>query len=212
MAQRMTNPKQRMLKSLPIEEGGFTIRLCTRRDLDDLSTWPDYPPAYNGFKFSFASMDQDERDILFQARECQEDKITLIMDHEKDAAIGYVALVEIDWNKHTIGNMGVRLHPAWCDRGVGTFLMFRIVDWCFGNGITSLRLDVAATNHRAVRCYEKVGLIRTGEFWRKDEKLRDVDLNEARYAFLGEHVRVHSDNPEIRFWWMEISNKVRLSN
>jgi RimJ/RimL family protein N-acetyltransferase len=197
-----------MLHSLPIKEREFSIRLCKRRDLDELAAWPDYPAPYEAFRFSFASMDQDERDILFRKREGEESRITLIMDHEEAVAIGYSALHEIDWKKRTIGNMGVRLHPAWCDKGVGMFMISRAVHWCFTSGIRRLRLDVAAPNKRAVRCYEKAGFIRTGEFWRKDEKLKDVNLSDAQYRFLREHLRVSSGIPEIRFWWMRLDHEV----
>lgn len=129
------------------------------------------------------------------------------MDHEKAVAIGYSALHEIDWKERAIGNMGVRLHPAWCDKGLGTFMIARVVNWCLTNGIRKLRLDVAASNQRAVRCYEKAGFIRTGELWRKDEKLKDIDLSTAQYDFLREHVRVSSGIPEIRFWWMELKGE-----
>ncbi|UCB53190.1 MAG: GNAT family N-acetyltransferase [Candidatus Zixiibacteriota bacterium] len=207
MAQETARLREQMLSVLPLEEKGFSIRLCERGDLDQLAVWPEHPAPYEAFDFSFVSMDPHERDILFRKRELQEDRITLIMDHQETAAIGYAALHEIDWNACTIGNMGVRLHPGWCDKGVGTFMISRVADWCFTNGITRLRLDVAAANHRAVRCYEKVGFIRTGEFWRKDEKLKGVNLSEAQHDFLREHLRVSSGIPEIRFWWMELEGE-----
>jgi RimJ/RimL family protein N-acetyltransferase len=193
-----------MLHSLPIKEREFCIRLCERRDLDKLAAWPDYPAPYEAFNFSFVSMDPNEKDILFRKRELQEGRITLIVDHQEAAAIGYLALLEIDWSKPTIGNMGVRLHPAWCDKGVGTLMISKVAGWCLTSGIKNLRLDVAAPNQRAVRCYEKAGFIRTGEFWRKDEKLKGVNLSEAQYDFLREHVRVSSGIPKIRFWWMQL--------
>lgn len=207
MGQETTHFRERMLHSLPIKEREFCIRLCERRDLDELAAWPDYPPSYEAFNFSFASMDRDEKDILFRKREREEDRITLIMDNEEAAAIGYAVLHDIDWNERTISNMGIRVHPAWCDKGVGTFMISRVVHWCFTSGIRKLRLDVAAPNQRAVRCYEKAGFIRTGEFWCKDEKLKDVNLSDARYDFLREHLRVSSGIPEIRFWWMELEGE-----
>jgi RimJ/RimL family protein N-acetyltransferase len=211
MEESVAHPKERLLRSLPVRKRGFAIRLWKRHDLDTLASWPDYPAPFDGFGFSFASMDPDAKDILFRKREYQEDRITLVMDHERKAAIGYVALLEIDWNKRTIGNMGVRLHPSWCDKGVGTLMTATVADWCLGNGIKKLRLDVAAPNSRAVRCYEKAGFIITGEFWRKDRRLRDVNISESQYDFLREHVLTGSGVPEIRFWWMELTGEVIVS-
>jgi ribosomal protein S18 acetylase RimI-like enzyme len=50
-------------------------------------------------------------------------------------------------------------------------------------------LDVAASNARAIRCYEKVGFVRTGEIWRDAGNLNDVDISEPRYDFIRSHIR-----------------------
>jgi RimJ/RimL family protein N-acetyltransferase len=78
-----------------------------------------------------------------------------------------------------------------------------VSDWCFESGFQRLRLDVAATNNRAVRCYEKAGYVKTGEFWRDAEDLKGLNIDHPRYSFLHSHLRLISDTPQIRFWWME---------
>jgi RimJ/RimL family protein N-acetyltransferase len=197
----VTLSKATMLGSLPIVEVPFVIRLCERSDWDKLAAWPDYPHP-------FARLNASERDLLFQDRKCQDDRITLILDHADDTAIGYLALLEIDWGQGIAGNMSVRMHPERCGRGLGTFMLRKTAEWCFGNGIETLRLDVAASNLRAVQCYEKVGFAKTGEFWRKVDELKGVDPNEEQYAFLRNHIRLYPDTAEMRFWWMELRKKV----
>jgi RimJ/RimL family protein N-acetyltransferase len=70
--------------------------------------------------------------------------------------------------------------------------------------MTRWRLDVAASNARAVRCYEKVGFVRTGELWRDASHLVAADLGAARYDFLRPHLRGKGSQLELRFWVMEL--------
>ena len=53
--------------------------------------------------------------------------------------------------------MGIRIHPNWCDRGVGTRALKATIGRFAEAGIDRFRLDVAEPNARAIRCYEKVG-------------------------------------------------------
>ena len=57
---------------------------------------------------------------LFRARQSDPSRITLVADHASQPCIGYLGLVSIDWSRRLIGNMGYRIHPSWCDRGIGT--------------------------------------------------------------------------------------------
>jgi RimJ/RimL family protein N-acetyltransferase len=109
-----------MLRALPLVGGGLTIREWTRQDVDLLASWPTYPFPYEGFGFSFARTELTERDELFRARQAKPNAIVLVVDHPQQAAIGYVAPRSIDWENGTVGNCGIRVHPAWCGRGVGT--------------------------------------------------------------------------------------------
>jgi RimJ/RimL family protein N-acetyltransferase len=124
-------------------------------------------------------------------------------DLEDQPAIGFLALVEIDWAAGAVGNMGYRLHPDWCGKGLGTRFMRRVTEWCFARGFKTLRLDVSAANARAIRCYVKTGFVETGEFWRASPDLIGEDLEDPRYDFVRPHVRWDESMPQVRFWWME---------
>ena len=180
----------------------MTIRLCTRADLDLLVSWPRYPWPYQAFAFSFRSFGLSERDAFFADRVQREDRITLVCDRGSDAAIGYIALLRIDWHGRKAGNMSLRVRPDWCSRGIGTQMLQLVSEWWFGCGMQALRLDVAATNQRAVRCYRKAGFAQAGEFWREAPDLQSVNLDDARYDFLRDHVHRSGAVPEIRFYWM----------
>jgi ribosomal protein S18 acetylase RimI-like enzyme len=66
-------------------------------------------------------------------------------------------------------------------------------------------LDVAASNARAIRCYEKVGFETVGEIWRSAPDFAGVDLTSEQFAFVAPHVRYVGDAPQLRFLVMRSS-------
>ncbi len=195
-----------MLKSLPLCEDEILIRPWIRKDLDELAKWPEYPFPYEPFNSSLKEMSCEEKDQHFCSREDNPNRITLVVDHTTQKAIGYLALVQIDWVDRKVGNMGFRIHPLWCNKGIGTLVINTVSDWCFKSGLKALRFDVTAANTRAIQCYEKAGFVKTEEFWRNDQGLRNIDIDQTRYDFLRPHARLNGDVPQIRFWWMELVN------
>ena len=202
----MGTSKSQMLQSLPIYGKDIVIRAWNHADLDEIAKWPGYPFPYEPFNSSLSNMNGQEKDQYFRKREDNPDRITLVIDHTTQRTIGYLALICIDWGKQTIGNMGFRIHPSWCDKGIGSLVIKRVSSWCIEGGISILRLDVAASNARAIRCYEKAGYVKTAEFWRDDEGLKSIDVNQPKYDFLRPHVRFDKNIHQLRFWWMELRN------
>jgi len=200
--------RERMLGSLPIREGDVTIRALVRGDIDEYARWPRYPRLYEPFNetFSlrFAGMTAEQRDERFRRWSEDSARIALAADRGPERAVCNLMLRQIDWDSRSVGNMGFLVKPTQVEHGLGTRIMRTAVDWCFGQGIVSLRLDVVAANTRAVRCYEKAGFVRTGECWKDEELLRGVDTSLPEYDFLRSHLRIDGDVPQIRFWWMEI--------
>lgn len=197
--------KRTLLAALPLCEGQLKIRQWRREDLDLLGAWPDYAFPYQGMEFSFRGKSSLEKDQWFQARQGDPDMIVLVADHTDAPAIGYLALLRIDWQARIIGNFGLRIHPAWCDQGVGTAMLRAVTRWSFERGMAAVRVDVAASNTRAVRCYEKVGFRSVSEMWRNAADLQGVDLNTDRYGFLRPHVRLESEIHKLRFLLMEFA-------
>lgn len=191
-----------LCQALPLKSDQMNVRLCARADLDLLASWPPYPWPYHAFDFSFRSLGPSERDAFFADRIQGGDRITLVCDHGPNVAIGYIALLQIDWHGRTAENMALRVHPAWCGKGIGTSMLQIVGKWWFGLGMQALQLDVAATNQRAVRYYLKAGFTHAGEFWREAPDLQNVDIDDSRYDFLRDHVRFSGPVPELRFFWM----------
>lgn len=206
----MTVSKDDVFDSLPMRAGDITIRLWEREDMDRFAEWPLYPLEFDAFNeafiLRFRRMSPEQREEHFQLREGRIDRLDITADCPDEPAVGYLALVEIDWAGGVIGNMSYRVHPLWCDKGIGTRIMRTVAEWCFEHGFRTLRLDVAASNARAVRCYEKAGFVQTGEFWQDDPWLKTIDIADPKYDFLRPHVRFERDTPQTRFLWMEMRN------
>ena len=190
--------------NLPIVADGLSIRLLTRADMRLLCEWPPYPRPYGVFRFSFSGQSVEDLDRTYEARMSDESRITLVADTAQTSAIGYIALVGVDWKRGICGNMAIRIRSDYCDRGIGSRVLREVRDWWFGHGMNLLRLDVAATNHRAIRCYLNVGYHKTGEFWRDAEDLVGENLSDRKYRFLGDDVDDSGATPKVRFYWMEV--------
>jgi RimJ/RimL family protein N-acetyltransferase len=196
--------KESMLAALPVSQGSLTLRRWTRAETCARSQWPPYPAEYSAFDFALAGASQDELDRHFLIRDQDPGRIPLAADCAGQQAFAYFALHEIDWEKRTVGNVGFRLHPDWCGRGFGPRILRLAAAWCRDCGIHSIRLDVAAANTRAVRCYEKAGMRRIGEFWREDRELGGIDIARPEHDALRPHFRIEDGVPKVRFWWMEL--------
>ncbi len=92
---------------------------------------------------------------------------------------GVVALAEIDWLKGRVGNMGVRIHPEWCGKGIGTAVLRMISSRFLNAGMLEFQLDVAIANVRAIRCYEKVGFVPGEKFDRDSVPFMWMNLRRA---------------------------------
>lgn len=203
----MTLTRRTLVEALPLVEGDLTIREWTRDDLDVLSAWPDYVFPHHGLEFGFRALNSSGRDRLFQRRQEAPDLMVLVVDHIEAPAIGYFSPSRIDWNRHVFGNVGLRIHSNWLNKGIGPATLRVVAAWAFRCGIKAIGVEVAASNVGAVRCYEKVGFGQVGELWRDAPDLRDVDLGASRYGFLRPHVRLDDEVPELRFLLMELRRR-----
>ena len=156
--------KRNLLASLPIRGDDLTVRAWCREDVGRRAAWPPYPPPYSDFTSSLSTMSQIEREAYFLTRNRDKDRITLTVDRLSDSCIAHIVIRDLDWRNGTVGNMGFRVHPDWCDKGVGTCVLKVVVAHFAMAGIARFRLDVAESNTRAIRCYRKTGFTRTNGF------------------------------------------------
>jgi RimJ/RimL family protein N-acetyltransferase len=168
--------KDSLLAALPFAVGDFLVRAAVREDVYRRSDWPSYPPPWESFNPKSRGWDAARKERNWMGmRDHAPDEVFLACEGRGLDLAAWFVLRDIDWAGLEVGNMSIRLHPWYCDRGIGSLLASGIFAWCHAQGFVRLRLDVLSTNLRAVRCYEKAGMSRTGEF----------ELDRARY------------------WWME---------
>ena len=199
------NPiRRKLIQELPIIGPDLIIREFERSDMDLLAAWPSYPHPYASFTFSFSNLDSADMDSLYRERYGDENRISLVADHLASQAVGYISLIEIDWQRRGCRNIGIRVHPEWCGKGVGTVMLAAVSEWWFCSGMNKLRLDVASSNQRAIRCYEKVGFTIYGEFWKAMDDLKGVNFADPKWHFLKGHIRNESRIAELRFLLMQL--------
>jgi len=200
-----------MLKSLPVKSEGITLRLWTREDTEIRASWPSYPKEYAAFNFALSNSTEKERDLHYINRHKDPNRIDLAVDHVCQKTIGLITLQNIDWNGAIVRNIGMRIHPEWCDKGIGTFALNLLGEWCLKFGIKSIRLDVGAANIRALHCYQKVGFQKENMFWRDDYGLQNANLQENQYDHVREYYRNTNGTPQVQFWWMkwDLENKAQ---
>lgn len=156
--------KRRILAKLPFSIDDFIIRELKRTDIDIYANWPDYPIKYEMFNTSLKNRPISERDNRWECYHQDNKTISLIVDHKKEKVIGKFSLTRINWEKMHVENVGIRIHPNWCNKGYGTKLLKSISDWCFDNGIEKIKFDVLSTNNRAIKSYRNAGYKIIGEF------------------------------------------------
>jgi len=156
--------KKIMLLNLPFKVDDFIIRELNRQDIDIYANWPDYPSPYEMFNTSLKNEPFAERDKRWR-NYCENNNIlSLVVEHEQEKVVGKFSLGEIDWVEKQVNNIGIRMHPHWCNKGYGTKLLISISKWCFRNGIVKIKFDVLSTNYRAIKSYKKAGYKIIDEF------------------------------------------------
>ena len=175
------------------------VRLAVTDDLTQIGGWLPYPRAY-----AWANMvpsQRPDRELWWRRIDWPDRAHYSVLDRITQEVIGVYAFAKIDWVVPEVGNMGIRIRPDWCDRRLGRETLAPLLGAMLGAGFKRIRLDVAAPNARAVRCYENCGMKKSEEFWRKGEVPASPD--DPNWASLGPHLRRDDDKWMVRFYWME---------
>ena len=178
------------------------IRVGRPADLAEIRAWPYYTGLWGDMSMTVeAARSKDGRYWWERGEEADRCQYSVVSG-STGRLIGVHALVRIDWAKRVVGNMGVRIHPDLCGKGYGTESLGALLQAVLRSGIRCIRLDVAATNERAVRCYQKCGMRITEEWWREGKGPSDPEAPE--WAPLLQHFRRQAEAWAVRFYWMEI--------
>ena len=197
-----------MLGKNDLPEEIVTARTVVRRaradDLPQIAAWPDYAWPHDVLGMTHA-LARDAGGDYWWARIDEPDRCHYsVVLRDGGEVIGLHAFVRIDWAAGVVGNMGVRIRSDRCDDGYGTESLRPLLAGVLDAGIGSIRLDVAAPNPRAVRCYEKCGMRTTGELWQA-HRGEPIDPADPKWSFVLPHARHEDGRWMIRFYWMEIA-------
>lgn len=178
------------------------VRRTTTDDIAQFDAWPDYPWPFECFDINAKARSRCEGQwwTLFDEPDRCHYSVVLPATGE---VIGLHAFVRIDYKERVIGNMGIRIRADVCDQGYGRESLQPLLEAVLESGFRSIRLDVAATNDRAVRCYEPCGMRIVDEFWMDGEG--PDDPNDPKWGPLMPHLRREGDRWLVRFYWMEIA-------
>jgi RimJ/RimL family protein N-acetyltransferase len=150
-------------KGLDFEVAGDKVRLraITERDLAKLVEWDEDEEIsrWAGKKFSCRDEAREwylEKPLL--------NKRTLAIETLGGEFIGEIEILNVSWRLHT-GELRVVIgEKDYWNRGIGTDAVFAFVKWIFRNySINTIYLRVDKENHRARRCYTKVGFRPVGK-------------------------------------------------
>lgn len=180
------------------------VRRTVREDFSHFSEWPPYEWPYDCYNLSASEGPYSEQSLWWQKIDAPDRCNYSVVHSESGEIIGLHAFVRIDWDNRIAGNMGIRIHPEFCDQGHCRETLTPLLNSVLNSGIIKIRLDVATSNARAVECYQKCGMVIVDEFWLPHEGER-IDPNDPKWNFALPHLKKETDSWLTRFYWMEIT-------
>lgn len=176
------------------------IRWFQREDVDKRQRWPRHSDplyAHNDPR----PMSSRESNLWYLERTASPSHRMFAIDDLEGSLIGWITLRNTNAAEGT-SVLGIALDPSRMEMGYGTDALLAFLGYYFGSmGFRELQLDVAAFNHRAMRCYEKCGFRYVGQHWTEhpsslfppifsDRRYRDV-LHYFKRSLLGVEVLYH---------------------
>jgi RimJ/RimL family protein N-acetyltransferase len=188
---------------------GDRVRLRTwqRRDSLAQDLWPRYTDPFNSLwniprAFTFADMGQSNWGAQ---------RFVWAVDNRQAALIGRISLREVHVDRVS-ARLGISVAQPYVSQGLGSEALELFLDHYFGTlRFRELRLDVAAFNRRAVRCYERLGFQYIHSEWRSagnDPALRHLD--DPRYSDLVPFFRRGRFETHVEFYEMLLPSAVWL--
>jgi len=176
------------------------IRRMTRADLDAMADWrPFADPLYQPFDFPLRGT--DEYDEWFDWRSKDPTRRLFTILDEGRQVIGSLTLREV---KDRSARLGITIGADFVSRGYGSEALHLFLDSYFGSmGFEQLKLDVAATNLRALRSYRALGFREVGQHYRPEDHPSYRELRtDPRYRHLRGCFRQVGNDHEVLFYDM----------
>ncbi len=180
-----------------------SLRPLTRADLDEIEAWAPYTdPLYLAWnRFPWHQLGKDLwHDLQFTDPAVER----LAIVDRQSRVIGVIGLVDVDDSRSPL--LSIFLGSDFVGQGLGSDALRTLLREVFRErGLAAVRLDVAASNRRARRVYEKCGLRITGTRYRPVEESQPLGfLDEPRYRDLRPYYREEGGRTYALFYQMEI--------
>lgn len=150
-------------------------------DADVAASWPRFTePELQWANVSLRT--PREREAWFHHEQSDAARLRLAVTTRAGELAGFLGLRDIDWRQRR-ATLGIRLSPLHVSQGLGTDAIRTLLRYAFDTlRLERVDLDVAERNHRARRCYVKIGFAETGAHWGYDGQ-RYLDMSITRAAF-----------------------------
>ncbi len=157
------------------------LRQMTRADVDQMALWPPY--SESDLQWANLRLNSDrERDDYYEHGRSGATRERFSVFLPNGTVIGTISLRNVDRSTRR-GTLGIILRADEVGRGYGREAVRCLLRYAFDvMGLDEVLLDVAESNERARRCYERVGFHRTGQHLGGDATMY-VDMVIQRRAF-----------------------------
>jgi RimJ/RimL family protein N-acetyltransferase len=151
-----------MVDSEALHGKRVTLRHMVRADVDDMADWPSFREP----DLQWANLDltfPSERDAYFERGRTNETRRRFVVLDEFGEIIGTVGLRNVDLGASE-ATLGIIIRADCVGKGYGSDTVETVLGYAFE--VLELRrvlLDVAETNTRARRVYDKIGFMPIGQ-------------------------------------------------
>jgi len=181
-----------------------SLRPLTRRDLDEVEAWTPFthPLDLDWNRYPWHSLGKDLWHELQSIDPASERYAVL---DGQGRVIGVIGLVSV--GDALAPTLSIFLGADYVGRGLGSDALRTLLRHLFlTRRLRAVRLDVAATNARALRAYEKCGFRVTRHYYRPVEEWQSLAfLDEPRYQHLRSFYRQEGGRTYALFYRMEVS-------
>lgn len=178
------------------------LRPWLRSDTLAQELWPRYTEPFSSLWNITRALSVD--DLSGRNRNTQ--RYAWAVEDAQRRLIGRLSLRDVD-ERGSCARLGISLAQPHVGQGLGTEALVVFLDYYFGPlGFARMRLDVAAVNRRAVRCYERLGFRYLESEWRSvgnDPALRLLD--DPHYREMLPYFRRGRFETQVEFYEMELT-------
>ena len=137
------------------------LRELTKADVDEMAHWPPFAEP----ELQWANLDlftPQQRDAYYEQGRSNATRKRFAILNRSGRVIGTVGLRNVDFLAEQ-ATLGIIIRSDEVGRGYGTDAIRNVLAYAFNTlGLRRVVLDVAENNHRARRCYVRVGFTETG--------------------------------------------------